>query len=164
MGQLEIRPAGPDDAVALTGLIGGFRDHLRARSPSDADVARALPRALASPAVEFACAWLDGRAAGFTQLHFFPSVWAGGTEARLEDLFVAPDARRRGVGRALLHHALARARDRGAARLTLNTNERNEPAQALYRAEGFRMVSHALFPDGREVLWVRALDGSGAGA
>ena len=51
----------------------------------------------------------------------------------LEDLFVTPPARRRGIGEALMLHAEAFARAHGAERLTLSTAHDNHTAQALYR-------------------------------
>jgi ribosomal protein S18 acetylase RimI-like enzyme len=158
--ELEIRTAGSADAAALGGLVAGFRDHLRADRPTDAEIRRHLPRALDDPGIEFACAWLDGRAVGYTQLRFLTSVWAAGIEAHLEDLFVVASARRRAVGRSLLRHALARAETRGALRIGLNTNERNEAALSLYRSEGLSPQSHALYPGGREVLWTRGIGGA----
>lgn len=157
MHSLTIRPAGLADAAALAALVADFRDHLAAQVPTDADIRRDLPRALEDPATEFSCAWIDDRAVGYTQTRFFTSIWVGGTEAQLDDLFVVRQARGRAVGRALLRHALARAQVRGARRLGLNTNEQNESAQALYRSEGLLPQSHALYPGGREVFWVKQL-------
>jgi GNAT superfamily N-acetyltransferase len=157
MSDLAIRVVGQSDATALAGLIAGFRDHLRAKTPSDAELARHLPRSLADPAIEFACAWLSDEAVGFTQTIFVTSIWACGVEAHLEDLFVVPGARGRDVGRALLRHALDRAVARGASRFSLNTNEGNAAAQGLYRSEGLAPQTHALHPGGREVLWTRAI-------
>jgi ribosomal protein S18 acetylase RimI-like enzyme len=156
-GDLAIRLAGPGDAAALAGLVRAFRDHLAARAPLDAALERHLPRALADPGLEFACAWLDGEAVGYTQTRFWTSIWASGIEAQLDDLFVLAAARRRAVGRALLRHAFERAARRGALRFGLNTNERNLAAQALYRSEGLAPQSHALYPGGREVLWIKEL-------
>src|SRR5574341_585346 len=119
---MQVRPAGFDDATALAALVAGFRDHLRARSPTDAEIRHHVPLALRDPSIEFACAWLDGEAVGYTQTRFWRSIWASGIEAQLDDLFVVPAARHRAVGRALLRHALARAAERGALRIGLNTN------------------------------------------
>jgi ribosomal protein S18 acetylase RimI-like enzyme len=154
---LAIRVAGPDDARILSGLVRAFRDHLAARTPADGALECHLPRALADPGIEFACAWLGGEAVGYTQTRFWTSIWASGIEAQLDDLFVLAPARRREVGRALLRHALERAALRGALRFGLNTNERNLAAQALYRSEGLVPQSHALYPGGREVLWIKEL-------
>lgn len=159
MRSLDLRPARLGDASALAALIRGFRDHLAAKAPTDVEIERHVPAALRDPAIEFCCAWLDDEAVGYTQSRFFTSVWASGTEAHLDDLFVAASARGRGVGRSLLRHALSRARARGALRFGLNTNEGNHGAQALYRSEGLVPQSHALYPGGREVFWVMKLEG-----
>jgi ribosomal protein S18 acetylase RimI-like enzyme len=55
----------------------------------------------------------------------------------LNDLFVAPTARRLGVGEALLTAAADHARQLGAVRLSLNTDVQNLPAQALYESMGW---------------------------
>ena len=83
-------------------------------------------------------AFLEGAPAGFTQL--YPSfssvlmrpVWI------LNDLFVAPDSRRRGVAEGLMEHAAAFAKEAGAARLNLQTEATNENAQALYKKLGWQ--------------------------
>lgn len=157
MSDLEIRTAEPHDAGALADLIAGFRDHLRAGSPSDSEIRAHLPAALHDPAIEFACAWLHGEAIGYAQIRFHTSVWASGVEAFLEDLFVVASARGRAVGRSLLRHSLARAEARGARRFSLNTNDHNQEAHSLYRSEGLSPQSHALYPDGSEVLWSRRI-------
>jgi ribosomal protein S18 acetylase RimI-like enzyme len=157
MNRLEIRPAGLVDAAALAGLVKAFRDHLAAKMPTDVEIERDLPRVLSDSAIEFGCAWIGDEAVGYTQTRFFTSIWVAGMEAHLDDLFVVRWARRRAVGRSLLRHALARAHARGARRLGLNTNEKNEIAQGLYRSEGFSPQSHALYPAGREVFWVKAI-------
>ena len=157
MHSLSIRPAGLADAAALAALMGAFRDHLAAEVPTDVELQRHLTRALDDAGIEFCCAWIEDAAVGYTQTRFFTSVWVGGIEAHLDDLFVIKWARGRGIGRSLLRHAVARAQARGALRLGLNTNERNEVAQSLYRAEGFSPQSHALYPGGREVFWVKPI-------
>lgn len=77
------------------------------------------------------------RPLGFCQLYpSFCSLEAAPI-ACLYDLFVAPDARRGGVGRRLLHAAAAQARHEGWCRLDLSTARSNHAAQALYRALGW---------------------------
>jgi len=154
---LMIRPAGLSDLDALVALIGGFRNHLGAKLPTDAEIRRDLPRALNDTGLEFSCAWIDRAPVGYAQVRFFMSVWVGGTEAHLDDLFVVSAARGQGVGRSLLRHTIARSEARGALRFGLNTNERNEAGQSLYRSEGMAPQSHALYPGGREVFWVKEL-------
>jgi ribosomal protein S18 acetylase RimI-like enzyme len=74
---------------------------------------------------------------GYSQLRFRFSMWVSGLEAQLDDLFVLPTARRRGVGRQLLAASVETARVRGARVVGLNTNERNQEALRLYAAAGF---------------------------
>jgi ribosomal protein S18 acetylase RimI-like enzyme len=157
-GGLEIGRAGLDDLASIRLLVAAFRDHLRADGPSDAELDAHLPQALRDASIDFACARLAGRSVGYTQTRYYRSVWASGLEALLEDLFVLPEFRGRAVGRGLLRHALARARERGARLVGLTTNERNRIAQGLYRSEGFRPQSARIWPDGREIRWVVRLD------
>ena len=79
-----------------------------------------------------------GRAVGFTQLYpSFSSVSAAPIWI-LNDLYVAPEARGRGVGHALMAAAQGLAAETAAARLTLSTGRTNTTAQRLYEREGYR--------------------------
>jgi len=80
----------------------------------------------------------DEVAVGFTQL--YPS-FSSGSMARifiLNDLFVAPEARRRGAGSALLYAAAEYGRRTGALRLVLSTEVTNTSAQSLYEKLGWK--------------------------
>lgn len=79
----------------------------------------------------------EGRALGFAQLYPCFSSVAMRPIWILNDLFVAPEARRRGVARMLLSAAREHAAQSGAARLTLSTAVTNAAAQALYEREGW---------------------------
>jgi ribosomal protein S18 acetylase RimI-like enzyme len=79
-----------------------------------------------------------GASMGFTQLYpLFSSVRTVRTYL-LNDLFVAPSARRQGVAKALLEAAAAQAKALGAASLSLSTGLDNAPAQALYESLGWQ--------------------------
>ena len=83
-------------------------------------------------------AFADSTAIGFTQL--YPS-FSSGALARifiLNDLFVAPEARRRGTGSALLEAAASYGRRAGALRLVLSTEISNTTAQCLYEGMGWK--------------------------
>lgn len=76
--------------------------------------------------------------AGFTQVyHSFCSVEMAEL-VYLYDLFVLPEARRRGVAKALMNAAQSHAIRRGANRLQLDTAVDNRAAQALYESLGWR--------------------------
>jgi GNAT superfamily N-acetyltransferase len=128
--------AGPDEAGAVAALMAQFRDHLGATEPSDASVLRSVERIVAEPDSEFLLAG-DGSAAAVLQLRFRWSVWKDAPDAWIEDLFVRADARRAGLGDALVRLAFERARERGARRIELDCFEDNAPALALYERNGF---------------------------
>ncbi len=66
---------------------------------------------------------------GFAQLRLRPSLFTGALDAYLEELYVVPERRGRGLGRALLETAMDHARERGATHIDLNTSEGDESAQ-----------------------------------
>ena len=74
---------------------------------------------------------LDGAPVGFALLG------VRGREGWIGGMGVVPEARRRGLGRALMEAAIAAARRRGVHRLRLEVLEQNEPAVQLYRQLGF---------------------------
>lgn len=75
----------------------------------------------------------DGdRVLGFALHHHHGSTWVIGEDCYLEDLFVDPGARGRGIGRALIADLQAIARARGWQRLYWHTDEGNSTARALY--------------------------------
>lgn len=157
MGEaVSVRMAQPEDVAALAGLIAGFRDHLGLDVPTDAAIAAALPDSLRDDAMEFALAFTpSGTAVGYAWIRYFSSLWVGGVEVYLEDIFVDAAARRTGAGRALMDFVLERSRARGAKTIGLITNERNESAQALYREVGYELEATPAWPGGREVRWFR---------
>ena len=63
-----------------------------------------------------------------------------GDACELNNLCVRPGYRHRGMGRALLEHAVARARERGCARMTLGLVEENQRLRAWYEAWGFSHI------------------------
>ena len=80
----------------------------------------------------------DGQGLGFTQLYpLFSSTRAARTYL-LNDLFVAPEARRLGVARRLLQEAARYARAQGAIGLSLSTAHANVQAQRLYESLGWQ--------------------------
>jgi ribosomal-protein-alanine N-acetyltransferase len=85
-------------------------------------------------------------------------------EAEILTLAVAPEARRAGLGRALLAAACAAARDAGAARLFLEVAATNQAARALYGAAGFLQIGRRrrYYADGGDALMMSLALTSGA--
>ena len=95
----------------------------------------------------------DAPPAGVAQLRFRQGLWrAWGGDCLMEDLYVAPDARRSGLARAIMDFSVARARERGCRRAELDVNERNSAALALYEGLGFSAGAN---PYGGRDLYLR---------
>ena len=131
-----IRRAGPHDLDALAVLFDAYRRFYG--QPADIPRARDWLRTRMRVGESVVLiAERDGMAAGFTQLYpMFSSVRTARTWI-LNDLFVAEEARRSGMARALLDAAVQYARDDGAATISLETTADNAAARALYRAAGW---------------------------
>ncbi len=78
----------------------------------------------------------DGRPAGFAFYFFNYSTWTGRPGLYLEDLFVEPELRGRGIGRALLERVAAIAVEKSCPRLQWEVLDWNTPAIEFYRAMG----------------------------
>jgi ribosomal protein S18 acetylase RimI-like enzyme len=133
----------PDEAEAVANLLVAFRDHNGADWPSDNAFLATVERLMEDRDTEFLLASPDDDSppGGVLQLRFRLSVWRAAPDAWVEDLFVAEEARRRGLGDALVALAVERAAERGARRIELDANESNAPALALYERHGFTTTS-----------------------
>jgi putative acetyltransferase len=89
---------------------------------------------LRDPSITFWSAWIDGDLAGIGALKTMDAERGELKSMRVDDRF-----RGSGVGRAILHHIVAVARERGMKSLWLETGSPDEfvPAQRLYESEGF---------------------------
>jgi predicted GNAT family acetyltransferase len=81
----------------------------------------------------------DGEAAGFALFFTSYSTWRGHHGIRLEDLYVSPRFRGRGIGKALLSHLARVALEEGCPRLEWDVLAWNTPAIEFYHAQGARM-------------------------
>jgi len=121
-----IEPAGP----AHAGLLAALHAEAFATGWSE-DALRAL---LVQPHVAACLAVRAGRPAGFILMR------TAVAEAEVLTLAVTPDARRRGVGRALLEAGERAAAACGARRFLLEVSAQNQAAVALYEAGGWRVI------------------------
>jgi ribosomal protein S18 acetylase RimI-like enzyme len=132
-----IRQATLADIDALAPLFDAYRRFYE--QPGDVALASAfLHERLERNESTILVAEADGQLLGFCQLY---PTWCSVAAARifvLYDLFVDPDVRRGGVGRALMRAAQAFGRAAGAVRLDLTTARTNTRAQALYESEGWQ--------------------------
>lgn len=148
---LNIRPATPSDAGTIATLVRELADYeklLHEARATDEDFRRELTAE--TPVIRVLIAEWDGVAVGFALYFFNYSTFVGRAGLYLEDLFVRPTMRGKGVGRELLR-ALARiARDRGCGRMEWAVLDWNEPALKFYRTLDARpmkeWIVHRLTP------------------
>ncbi len=134
---VEIRQATVTDLNAIVPLFDAYRRFYRQLSEPER-VRQFLFDRFANNQSIVLLALVDGRAIGFTQLYPSFSSTALGRILILNDLFVDPEARCKGVGRALLRAAAEYGRNAGAVRLVLSTEVSNTTAQAVYEKAGWK--------------------------
>lgn len=134
---LTIRPATPADVAQILKFI---RDLAMYEREPDAVVATEedLLRHGFGPKPYYQClmAEWDGAPAGFALYFYDYSTWLGRPGIYLEDVFVDPPLRGRGIGKALLQRLAEIALEEGCARLKWQVLDWNEPAIEFYRSLG----------------------------
>ena len=134
-GDHRVRPASAADVSAFSRLLQEFNDEFDEPTPdADTIAARAAPLIETGEVTVLLAG--DGPD-GFAQLRFRPSLYTGALDAYLEELYVVPERRGQGIGRALLDAAMKFAKERGAAHIDLGTSEDDVAARALYESSGF---------------------------
>jgi ribosomal protein S18 acetylase RimI-like enzyme len=136
VGPLSIRLATLPDLPAVAALFDAYRQFYE--QPADAALAlRFIGERMRRQESVILLAQAAGSIVGFCQLYpGFCSVIAQPIYT-LYDLYVAPEARQTGAGRALMLAAHEHARQHGFARLDLSTAKTNHAAQALYESLGW---------------------------
>ena len=137
MGQVVVRPARPDEAPLVLEFIRALADYerlLHECEATEADVRRDLfgahPRAFCD------IAELDSQPVGFALWFYNYSTFRGRHGIWLEDLFVKPEARGAGAGKALLRRLAERCAEQGLGRLEWAVLDWNAPSIAFYDSLG----------------------------
>ena len=138
MPDLQIRPATATDLPVILALIRALAEYEHARPDEVPADEAALRLSLFGPkaAAEVLLATVDGEAAGFAVFFHNYSTWRARHGLYLEDLFVRPEMRGRGYGKALLVELARIARDRCCARLEWAVLDWNTSAIGFYRQLG----------------------------
>jgi GNAT superfamily N-acetyltransferase len=132
-----IRSATIADVTAILELIRALATYERAPNEvtaTEKDLAEVLFGE--KPAAEVLLVFEDKRAVGFALFFHNFSTWLGRPGLYLEDLFVRPEDRGKGYGRALLIELAKIARDRRCGRMEWAVLDWNEPAIKFYRKLG----------------------------
>lgn len=137
-----IRTAVPADAALIVNFISALAEYEKLAheaEATEADIVRELFGA--QPKVFCEIAEQDGRPVGFALWYYTFSTFQGRHGIWLEDLFVAPDARGQGAGKALLVHLAQRCKRDGLGRLEWAVLDWNKPSIDFYLAQGAEMMT-----------------------
>ena len=150
-----VRRATPDDAPVLARLLHRFNTEYDEPIDEPEVLERRYGEHLRDE--DFRVVLAEEGEAGFAQLRCRPQVYSDAPNAYLEELYVVPDRRGEGLGRALLEAAIEQACERGADHLDLTTSEGDTGARGLYESAGF--TNREGGPDGPVMLYyARDLD------
>ena len=138
---VRIRSATPADVPLILGLIRELAEYeklLHQVTATEADIHASLfsPK----PAAECLIAEQDGRPAGFALFFHNFSTFLGKPGLYLEDLYVKPELRGKGIGRRLLSHLARLTLERNCGRFEWAVLDWNEPAIRFYKNLGAQML------------------------
>jgi GNAT superfamily N-acetyltransferase len=144
MSSCNIRAAGPADVPLILHLITALAEYEKLSSAVEATEAKLaaslFPAGQAAPAAHCILAEVDGAVAGFALYFFNYSTFLARPGLYLEDLFVKPEVRSRGLGKALLLHLAKIANQRGCGRMEWCVLDWNQPAIEFYESLGARRM------------------------
>lgn len=132
-----VRQADSADAEHIGQLLHDFNTEYGDATPGPQALAERVRDLIAGGEITVLLSPLVGAPAGVAVLRFRPRLWSGGLECYVAELYVRPERRGRGVGRALMEAAIDVARERGADYMELGTGEDDTAARALYESLGF---------------------------
>jgi ribosomal protein S18 acetylase RimI-like enzyme len=142
--ELAVRRAEAADAALVGKLLHDFNTEFDDITPGPERLAARVRELLAGRET---VVLLGGEGPdGLAVLRFRPALWTEALECYLAELYVAPERRGRGLGRALMEAAIELARQEGADRMDLGTSDDDVAARALYESLGF--VDREGGPDG----------------
>ena len=130
-----VRRATTADAADVARLLDDFNHEFDDFTPGVPALTKRFEQLLAGDHV---LALLGGGGPeGLAILQLYPSLYYEAPDAYLAELYVAPDRRGEGIGRALLEAAVDAAREAGAKYIHLGTSEDDVAARGLYESAGF---------------------------
>ena len=142
---LRLRPATPQDIPQILTFIRELAQYERAPEQAVATPADMTRYVFGDQPLAFVVmADWAGEPAGFALWFYNFSTWEGRPALYLEDLFVRPRFRGKGIGKALLKHLAALALDKGCTRYVWQVLDWNTPSLDFYRAMGARVLKEWL--------------------
>lgn len=150
MSDQTIRDATVDDAETIAAFNAAMAQETEHRTLDEATLERGVRRAFDRSDVRYFIAQIDGRVVGQMMLTYEWTDWRDGVFWWIQSVYVAPEARRRGVFRALYGHVKHLAEsDPDCRGLRLYMERDNHNAAATYEALGMTRTAYDLY----EIDW-----------
>jgi len=137
MHSIEIREARIDDSALILRFINELATYEKepeAVVATEADIRRSIFDA--DSTVDAIICLMNGEPIGFAVYFYNYSTWVGRNGMYLEDLYVSPEYRKFGAGKAILKHLAALAVAKGCGRFEWSVLDWNEPAIGFYQSIG----------------------------
>lgn len=150
---MDVRWAQVAEAAEIARLLHDFNTEFDTPSPGVAALTARLAELL--PEGRTTALLAGDPAVAVALLTSRPNVWYDGPVLLLDELYVAPDHRGRGIGSAIIDRLLTDARADGVALVEINVDEGDVDAQRFYERHGFR--SGDVSPDERAFYYSREL-------
>jgi ribosomal protein S18 acetylase RimI-like enzyme len=150
----EVRRATVTDAATVGGLLFDFNTEFESPTPSAEQFARRFEELLPRDDVIVLLAEAS-EPVGFAYLTLRPTPYGDGPLAQLEELYVRPELRDRGIGTRLLIAALAEVSERGAIEMHINVDEVDVDTRRFYERHGFTNIEPG--EDYRMLFYIRQL-------
>ena len=132
---LTVRRAGPGDAEVIARLLYDFNTEYDEPVPEPDALAPRIRELMEAGEI---LVLLGGSGPdGLALMRFRPALVMEGIDCYLEEFYVVPHLRGKGLGRAMMEAAMDAARERGATRMDLGTSEDDVAARVLYERLGF---------------------------
>lgn len=133
----DVRRATPADAEVLGRMLWDFNTEFDTETDDAAVLARRFTTLLAREDA-FAVLAVDGEEpVGFAFLTLRPAIWFDGPVSQLEELYVVPDLRDRGIGTLVLDLCKQVARDLGSPEMHINVDEVDVDTRRFYERHGY---------------------------
>ncbi|CUR62204.1 GCN5-related N-acetyltransferase [metagenome] len=135
----DVRRARADDAAALAGMLWDFNTEFESETDDVPVLTDRFARLLGLPEIVAVIAE-DGDPVGFALLSLRPAIWFDGPVAQLEELYVVPALRDRGIGTQVLDLSRRLVREAGAPEMHINVDEVDVDTRRFYERHGFRNI------------------------
>ena len=153
---MSIVSAVPEDAGVVAWLQVAFADEFDSPTPSADVLEPRFRRLIADPAGTVLFAGSPPEPDGYAVVTYRPTVYCEGPLAVLDELYVRPGLRGRGVGTELLAAAIDDMRRRGGGEMHINVDEPDTGARRFYERHGFVNIEPGA--DGRMLCYIREFE------